>query len=153
MTAICVPPLTTTTEIETLRRVWLFSCCSDTELREVRALCDRLSVPAGTTLARAGDDTVCCVAIVRGRATVTRSGRRIGHHADGDIVGIGPLIGTRTSPVTVVADTDLEILAIDPAELIDVVAHDRVWSVRHRLEVLRAEHEREVENVVNARYL
>ena len=122
-----------------LRNVWLFSDCSDHELDEVSALCTSVQVCAGQTLVRAGCGERSCLVVVSGLAAVERAGRRIGHAAEGAIVGLAGLIDGRGSSVTVVAETDMHVLVLHYEDFAALLSRGTGWSIRHRLQILAAE--------------
>jgi CRP/FNR family cyclic AMP-dependent transcriptional regulator len=74
-------------KIELLKRVPLFAECSRRELREIATVADEIVVPAGTALAREGNNGRELVIIVEGAADVTKRGRKINEVAGGDFVG------------------------------------------------------------------
>src|SRR5437899_324506 len=120
-------------DVPALRGTWLFSACSESELRAISALCTPVVVPAGQALIHEGDPDTGCLVVTRGQAVVERAGRMIGHAVGGSILGVEGLVEHCAPSTTVFALTDMQVLAIDRQALAEFLARGGAWSVAHRL--------------------
>jgi CRP-like cAMP-binding protein len=95
-----------------LRGVNLFSGCSKEELRRIVSLQSQHEAKKSDVLIEQGGPGEECFVIVNGTATVSRNGIQLARLGPGDFFGeLAPLDGgPRTA--TVVADSDMHLLAI-----------------------------------------
>ena len=96
-------------KIELLKRVPLFSRCSNKQLSEIATLAGLLPVPAGTELITEGTHGRDFMIIVEGAVDVRRKGRKINTLGPGDFIGEMALISglPRTATITTTADTTM----------------------------------------------
>jgi CRP-like cAMP-binding protein len=125
-----------------LGNAWLFSDCAGHELERLDALSRPVEVPAGVIVVRESARRQPCFVVAQGTAAVERAGRWIGHVAAGSIIGVGELLDQCLPTVTVVAVTDMRLLQLDITRLQDLLCEGFGWSIRHRVEVMMAEHHR-----------
>jgi CRP-like cAMP-binding protein len=93
-----------------LSSIWLFSTCSDKELRLVRRSLEEVTAPAGRVLCEEGAIGRDFFFILEGRASVRRGGRKIALLGPGDYFGELALLDRQPRSATVVADTDMALL-------------------------------------------
>ena len=108
-------------QMDHLAEVPLLRNCSRRELRHL-ARSSRLDLfDAGQTLIREGTRSTEAYVVVAGRAVVRRNGRKIAEVGPGDVIGeLGLLLG-RPREATVVAETPLEVLALERSALKDAI--------------------------------
>jgi CRP-like cAMP-binding protein len=100
-------------KIERLEEVALLEACSYKQLRAVARITDVLELPAGTTLARAGEPGNEFFLIVDGSARVEVSPRKRSRLGPGDYFGEMSLLDGGPRSATVVADTPVRLLVIN----------------------------------------
>ncbi|MGH8982165.1 MAG: cyclic nucleotide-binding domain-containing protein [Acidimicrobiales bacterium] len=93
-----------------LSSIWLFSSCTDRELRLVRRSLEELTAPAGRVLCEEGAIGREFFFILDGRASVRRNGRKVALLGPGDYFGELSLLDRQPRSATVVADTDMVLL-------------------------------------------
>lgn len=93
-----------------LSSIWLFSTCTDRELRLVRRSLEEVTAPAGRVLCEEGTIGREFFFIVDGRASVRRNGRKVALLGPGDYFGELALLDRQPRSATVVADTDMVLL-------------------------------------------
>ena len=101
--------------IRTLRRVALFSDCTEDELRDVATLLDRISVPKGTRLLRQDDASRQFFVILSGYARITRDGVSLGTVGPGSFVGEMALLSGKLPSATVTSLTTMEVCTLGAA--------------------------------------
>jgi CRP/FNR family transcriptional regulator, cyclic AMP receptor protein len=90
-----------------LRRVPLFSRCSNKELARVAGLTTTLPIRAGKAVVRQGQSGKEFIVIVEGKATVAIDDQAIATLGPGDFFGEIALLDGGPRTATVTADTDL----------------------------------------------
>lgn len=103
-----------------LRKVPLFSGCTDKDLQELSRLMTEVEVDEGHVLVREGAGTPEFFIIIAGTATVTRAGKEIGSVGPGDFFGEISIIDggprtasvTATSPMTINVATHREFVSL-----------------------------------------
>lgn len=126
-----------------LRNVALFSACSDKELQHIGSLVVSVTVPAGRELMTQGDAGQEAYVVVRGTAAVTLDGERLATVGAGEPLGEMTLLDrTSRRSATVTAETDMELLVLDPRAFSDLL--DRHPSVTRALALALARRLREV---------
>ena len=93
--------------IERLRRIPLFSACTDGELELIASRTTEIHADAGEVLAREGRTGREFVVIVEGTAKVFVADRQVAVLGAGDFFGEVALLDNGPRTATVVADTDL----------------------------------------------
>lgn len=93
--------------LDQLKRVALFSACTDKELELIAGATTQLRFPAGEVLARAGDSGHEFVVIVEGAARVDIGERTIATIGAGEFFGEIALLDGGPRTATIVAETDL----------------------------------------------
>ena len=100
-------------KIELLKKVPLFSLCSNRELAEIAILADEVDLRQGKELIREGARGREFFVLLEGRADVTKNGRRINRMGAGEFFGEIALVAR--SPIrtaTVTATTPVRVLVI-----------------------------------------
>ena len=101
-------------KIERLKKVPLFAGLGQGQLRRIEQAADEVSIDAGKELTRQGTLGRECFLILRGKARVERSGRLIDRLGAGDCFGEMSLIDRQPRSATVIAETPLTLLVLDP---------------------------------------
>lgn len=99
--------------LATFRAMPLFRDCTDDELRQIDAVADEVSVPAGRALIRQGELGREFVVIIDGEATVERDGNVVATLGEGAHFGELALLVEHPRNATVTAVTDLKVQVID----------------------------------------
>jgi CRP/FNR family transcriptional regulator, cyclic AMP receptor protein len=97
-------------------RIPLFADCTIDELARIDQLGAQVDVPAGRALTREGSGKRECFVTLAGTAVAQRDGRPIGVIGPGSIIGEMALLDGTIRNATVVADTPMRVLALDPSE-------------------------------------
>src|SRR5665213_1803191 len=95
-----------------LKEIWLFSSCSGSELRKIRASLDAVTVPAGKILVEEGHIGQEFFIIVDGSAKVSRNGKKVATLGPGDHFGELALLDRRPRSASVTSETDLDVLVL-----------------------------------------
>jgi len=95
-----------------LKSIWLFSSCTATELRKIRASLDATSVPAGKVLVEEGSLGREFFIIVEGTAAVTRNGKKITTLGPGNHFGEMAMLDRRPRSATVTSETGMDLLVM-----------------------------------------
>jgi CRP/FNR family cyclic AMP-dependent transcriptional regulator len=116
-----------------LRRVPLFSSCTDTELTFIASRVDEVDVPAGTTLCKKGDSGGDFFVILEGSAEVEAEGgkRTLG---PGGFFGEIALVDNGPRTATVRSATPMRMLVLGHAQFRDVLHQNGEIAVK----ILRA---------------
>ena len=110
----------TSSKVEMLRKVPLFSGLSQRQLEQIAKLADEVEVPAGKQLATTGDVGHELFIIVEGGASVRARGGRTKRLGYGDFFGEMSLVDGGPRSATVVATTPMKLL---------VLSHREFWSL------------------------
>jgi CRP-like cAMP-binding protein len=105
-----------------LERLPLFEGCGPRELAAIGALFDEVTVAPRTVLVREGTPGLECFFVVAGEATVTLRGDVLGLVCPGDVVGELALLDASPRAATVVADTEMTLLTLDPRAFGDLIS-------------------------------
>jgi CRP-like cAMP-binding protein len=100
-------------DIGPLLQVPAFRHCAPEELTELAWHTDRLRLPAGRVLARAGDRARELVVIVSGEAAVMQGGQRVNVLAAGSEIGGRETLRHERYDDTVVAASDVEVVVVN----------------------------------------
>jgi CRP/FNR family transcriptional regulator, cyclic AMP receptor protein len=95
-----------------LKNVWLFSGCSQVELRRITKLHERVVVPSGTLLVEQGEAGLLFFVVLAGTASVVRDGRSISSLGPGDYFGELALLDNSPRSASVTSNTDMTMLVI-----------------------------------------
>jgi CRP-like cAMP-binding protein len=106
------PPVPQDQRMHRLQGVPIFSACTKKQLRAVARITEVVDAAAGTVLTRAGEPGRDFFLIYEGRAAVEVSPRRRARLGPGDFFGEMSLLDGEPRSATVVAETDLRLLAI-----------------------------------------
>lgn len=98
--------------VDVIRSVPLFADLSRSELREVAGMCFERVYDAGEVILRQLEDAQHMVAIVSGRAKVTRDGKDITTVSGGDSIGEMSLIDGNRRSASVIAETPVDAVVI-----------------------------------------
>ena len=109
-------------KIEMLRGIGLFAGCSTSELTRLARLFDEGWRAAGTTLVQEGKPGAEFFVIVEGRAEATLRGEHLATLASGDFFGEMSLLEVAPRAATVVAETDLSLLVLEPRGFASLLA-------------------------------
>jgi CRP/FNR family transcriptional regulator, cyclic AMP receptor protein len=88
-------------KIELLKRVPLFSSCSQRELGAIASLADELHLPAARNLTREGAGGFEFMILVEGEADVVSKGRVVNELGPGDFIGEIALVSGKPRTATV----------------------------------------------------
>ena len=108
-------------KVELIRGLPLFELCSKRDLRRIAALAEERTVEAGTELIREGEPGREFFVVVEGDIDVRRGGRRVAHLGKGSFVGEIALLSRAPRTATVVATTQLRVLAIEGASFVELL--------------------------------
>lgn len=112
---------------ELLAELPLFEDCSARDLGVIGALFDEVTVEPGTVLVREGTPGRECFFVVSGTATVTLRGDVLGEARAGDAIGELALLDAAPRAATVVADTLMTLLTLDPRSFSELISsHPKV---------------------------
>ena len=101
-----------------LKGIWLFSNCSESELKKIRRSLADARVAEGEWLVGEGEMGSYLFVIVSGRAEVRRNGKTVAELGTGDHFGEHSLLYWRPRcSASVVCKTDVEILLLSRREL------------------------------------
>jgi CRP-like cAMP-binding protein len=116
-------PLRADRKIDLMRRVPLFSGCSQRELRQIAALADEIDFPEGRELIREGDRGREFFVVVEGTADVRRGGRRIDTLGPGDFAGEMALLTRTPRNATVKTTSPVRALVLAEREFRSLLDH------------------------------
>jgi CRP/FNR family cyclic AMP-dependent transcriptional regulator len=105
-----------------LKSVWLFSNCSNSELKKIRGSLDELTVPAGKVLVEEGRIGTEFFIIVDGTAAVTRNGKKVASLGPNDHFGELALLDRRPRSASVESETDLDVLVLSQRQFNGLLA-------------------------------
>ncbi|MEI6453304.1 MAG: cyclic nucleotide-binding domain-containing protein [Actinomycetes bacterium] len=100
-------------KITRLRETWLFSGCSERELRRIAKAFDEVDVPVGRVLCEAGTVGREFFIILSGMASVQRNGKKVANLVAGDYFGELALLDRRPRSATVVSASVMDLLVLD----------------------------------------
>lgn len=128
-------------KIEILRGIGLFAGCSAGELARLAQLFEESWRAAGTTLVQEGKLGAEFFVIVEGRAAASLRGQHLTTLEPGDFFGEMSLLEVAPRAATVVAETDLSLLVLEPrgfASLLAVAPTVGIKMMRSMSQRLRA---------------
>lgn len=100
-------------DVSLLRGVPSFRHADPRLLAQLAAHTDRLRLPPGRTLVRAGETARALIAIVAGEATVASRDGRLSVLRPGDEIGARELLRNQRHTATVVATGDIEVVVVN----------------------------------------
>lgn len=109
-------------KIETLRKISLFTGCGTSELGRIAQLFDEACRAAGTVLVREGQPGSEFYVIVEGEAEATLRGEFLAELGPGDFFGEMSLLEVAPRAATVVAETDVTLLVLEPRGFASLLA-------------------------------
>ena len=95
-----------------LKPIWLFSGCTQAELRRIQKVLKEVSVPAGRLLVEEGQPGLMFFIVLTGGATVKRGDRTVASLGPGDYFGELSLLDQKPRSASVVCDTDMILLVL-----------------------------------------
>jgi CRP-like cAMP-binding protein len=110
--------------VERLRKVPLFSGCSDKQLQFIATRVEEVDVPAGKVLTRQGQSGGEFFIILSGGAEVSVDGSVVNTMGGGDHFGEIALLDNGPRSATVTAKTPMRVLLLSPRQFQDVLHQD-----------------------------
>ena len=104
-----------------LKAIWLFSSCTNAELRKIRGSLDEVQVPAGKVLVEEGRVGLEFFLIVDGTAKVSRKGKKIATLGPGSHFGELSLLDRRPRSASVISETDMDVLVLSQRQFNSVL--------------------------------
>ena len=98
--------------LENLRRIPMFSGCTNKELERLARAGDEIDMEAGTLLADQGQTGREAFVVLEGSVSVRRNGRKVATLGPGAIVGELSLLDHGPRTATVVCDTDVKVWSV-----------------------------------------
>ncbi len=117
--------------LESLRRVSLFSSCSNKDLEKIAKAGDEVTMEAGSLVVDQGQTGREAFVILKGSATVRRNGKKVATLGPGSVVGELSLLDHGPRTASVVADTDCVMLVISQRQFLGVL--DSIPALSHKL--------------------
>ncbi len=115
--------------VERLRKVPLFTGCTDKQLQFVATRVEDIDLPAGKVLTEEGKSGGEFFIILSGNAEVRRGGKVIDEMTAGDHFGEIALLDNGPRTATVVAKTPMRCLVLSPSQFQDVLHQDAEMAV------------------------
>ena len=119
-------------KLAVIRRLPLFTNCSEAEIQEIAAIADELWLPKGRELIHEGALGQEFVVIVSGSAEVYKRGRHVASLGPGGFVGEIALLTGRPRTATVVSTSSVLVLVIERNRFLTLV--DRLPGVRAQID-------------------
>ena len=110
--------------VELLRKVHLFSDCTDEQLAFIATRVEDVDVPSGRILCEEGTTGGEFFVVVSGSADVRRAGNVISHMGAGDFFGEIALIDHGPRSATVIAASPMRLLVFARSQFRDVLHED-----------------------------
>ncbi|MFM8648580.1 MAG: Crp/Fnr family transcriptional regulator [Actinomycetota bacterium] len=117
--------------LESLRRVSLFSSCSNKDLEKIAKAGDEVTMAAGSLFVDQGQTGREAFVILKGSATVRRNGKKVATLGPGSVVGELSLLDHGPRTASVVADTDCVMLVISQRQFLGVL--DSIPALSHKM--------------------
>lgn len=134
--------------LQVVRGIPLFSALANTDLRELARLCFEEVYEPDEMILKQGEDAQLMVAIVTGRARVTRDGRTIATVGAGDVVGEMALIDGLRRSAAVTAETQVEGIILHRTSFLKLL--DSKPSIAKKLLSAQTTRLREADNKLSA---
>lgn len=106
---------------DAIANVMLFSGCDKKELGAIASLATEVEVGGGTVLAREGEIGREFYVILDGKARVTIGDKEVATLGPGEFFGEMSLLDQGPRVATVVAETPMELVVLDPREFTSLV--------------------------------
>jgi tetratricopeptide (TPR) repeat protein len=120
--------------LEILQRLEIFQALTPAQLRDLHAVCEPRSFRAGEVLTEAGELPRALLLVCRGTVRVVvpsvKGDQAFGSTGPGTALGLVSLLGGAPSPARLVADGEVEVLAISAARLAALLAADDQLALR-----------------------
>jgi CRP-like cAMP-binding protein len=110
--------------VELLRKVHLFSGCTDKQLGFIATQVEDVDVAAGKVLCRQGESGGDFFVVVSGTAKVERGGKTVDEVGPGAFFGEIALIDQGPRTATVSATSPMRLIVLGPAQFRDVLNAD-----------------------------
>lgn len=117
--------------LDSLRKVSLFSSCSNKDLEKISKAGDEVVLPAGSLVVDQGQTGREAFVILKGSATVRRNGKKVASLGPGAVVGELSLLDHGPRTASVVADSDCTVLVISQRQFLGVI--DAIPALSHKL--------------------
>ena len=117
--------------LESLRRVSLFSSCSNKDLEKIAKAGDEVTMEAGSLVVDQGQTGREAFVILKGSATVRRNGKKVATLGPGSVVGELSFLDHGPRTASVVADTDCVMLVISQRQFLGVL--DSIPALSHKM--------------------
>jgi CRP-like cAMP-binding protein len=95
-----------------LRSIWLFSGCTQSELRKIRKVLEEVTVPMDSLLVEEGQPGLLFFIVVSGQAVVRRGRDRVATIGPGDHFGELSLLDEEPRSASVICETDMTLLVL-----------------------------------------
>ena len=130
-------------DVEHLANIELFSECSKRDLQKLARVSEELRVARGETIVEQGDVGRTAYVIISGNATVRRARKKVATLGPGDVIGELSLLDKGPRTAYVVADTDMQLLALSAKNFHGVL--DEIPSLSQKLLASLASRVRELD--------
>ncbi|MBM3800279.1 MAG: cyclic nucleotide-binding domain-containing protein [Actinobacteria bacterium] len=117
--------------LESLRKVALFSSCSNKDLEKIAKSGDEIVMEAGSLIVDQGQAGREAFVIIKGSATVKRNGKKVATLGAGSVVGELSLLDHGPRTASVVTDTECTLLVISQRQFLGVL--DQVPALSHKV--------------------
>ncbi|MEY4362597.1 MAG: hypothetical protein RL391_1903 [Actinomycetota bacterium] len=117
--------------LDSLRRVSLFSSCSNKDLEKIAKAGDEVTMTAGSLVVDQGQTGREAFVILKGSATVRRNGKKVATLGPGSVVGELSLLDHGPRTASVVTDTDCLMLVISQRQFLGVL--DSIPALSHKM--------------------
>ena len=128
---IVTPMASKKSYLESLRKVSLFSSCSNKDLEKIAKAGDEVSFTAGSLVVDQGQTGREAFVIISGTATVKRNGKKVATLGTGAVVGELSLLDHGPRTASVIADTECVMLVISQRQFLGVI--DAIPALSHKL--------------------
>lgn len=99
-------------KVELMKKVPLFSRCSNVDLGEIASIADEIDLPDGRVLTREGERGREFFVLLKGEVDVSRDGEHVATLSDGDFFGEIALISDEPRTATLTAKGPIRALVI-----------------------------------------
>jgi CRP/FNR family cyclic AMP-dependent transcriptional regulator len=117
--------------LEHLRKVALFSACSNKDLEKIAKAGDEITMPAGSLIVDQGQTGREAFIVLEGTVTVRRNGKKVASLGPGTVVGELSLLDHGPRTATVTCETDCVLMLITQRHFSAVL--DDVPALSHKL--------------------